>query len=110
MTQLKCDVIHCVSNRDNCCCRPDIQIGGADATEQQQTCCDSFQCTHDSASNVTDYSHVNTSMPVHCEATNCVHNHSCECTANSIHVSGQSAEETDQTSCATFDCRCGCRK
>lgn len=110
MTQLKCDVIHCMSNRDNCCCRPDIQIGGSDATQQQQTCCESFQCTHGSASNMSDaqdYSHVNASMPVHCEATNCVYNSHCECDAKAIQVSGQAAEQMDQTLCATFECGCG---
>lgn len=110
MTQLKCDVIHCMSNRDGCCCRPDIQIGGANATQHQQTCCESFQPTRGGATNAVDYSHTNPSMPVKCDATNCVYNSDCQCDANAIQVSGQSAEKMDQTCCETFECRCGCKK
>lgn len=112
MTQLKCDVVHCQSNRDNCCCRQQIRIGGAEATQQQQTCCESFQSTKSCTSNrcgAKTTSETNPTMPVRCEATHCVHNCHCECNAPSIQVSGHTAEKMDQTQCTTFQCRCGCQ-
>lgn len=104
MTQLNCSVIHCMSNRDGCCCRPEIQVGGANATELQQTCCESFRSTREGATNAMDYSHVNKTMPIRCEATNCIYNKDYRCDAKKIQVSGQSAEKMDQTCCETFEC------
>ena len=114
MTQLKCDVIHCISNRDNRCCRPDIRVGGNEATECQQTCCESFRPIAGGASNVTnavDYSHVNEAMPIHCDATNCVYNKQRNCMADAIQVVGRAAEKMEQTACETFKCSrdCGCQ-
>ena len=103
MTQLKCDAIHCISNRDGCCCRPDIQVGGANATQQQETCCESFRYVENS-SNAVDYSHVNETMPIRCEATNCVYNQNRQCVADAIRVGGHSAQKMEQTDCETFRC------
>lgn len=108
MTQLKCDARHCISNRDGHCCRPDIQVGGNNATEYHETCCESFRPINGSATNAMDYSHVNTQMPIHCSAVNCVYNKQRQCAADAIKMDGVSAEKADQTACRTFKCSDGC--
>lgn len=108
MTQLKCDAIHCISNREGRCCRPDIQVGGANATELQQTCCESFRYV-ESQSNAVDYSHVNEAMPIRCDAANCVYNRNYECVADAIQMVGRSAQKMEQTACETFRCENNCK-
>lgn len=110
MTQLKCDAIHCLSNRDGQCCRPEIQVGGSHATEHHETCCESFRCITGDAANAVDYSRTNPEMPIHCDATNCTYNHNCECSADNVKVIGHSAKDCEQTSCETFECRSNCCK
>ena len=109
MTKLRCDAIHCMSNREGCCCRPDIQVGGSQATEYQQTCCESFRPLKDGAVNATNYNQVNHEMPIHCEATKCMYNKAHQCAADTVRMSGSSAQKADQTSCETFKCDCGCK-
>ncbi|MBE6767492.1 MAG: DUF1540 domain-containing protein [Ruminococcaceae bacterium] len=108
MTKLQCDAIHCISNRDGCCCRPNIQVGGSQATEYQQTCCESFRPIEGNATNAMDFSHVNKQMPIRCEATKCVYNKECQCVADAVRVAGSSAHKADQTACETFECNGGC--
>lgn len=105
MTTLKCNVIHCASNRDNRCCRPEIKVDGKQAHEAQATCCASFTPIATGATNTVDYSEPNPSMNVLCDAQNCVYNESGKCHADSINVTGMSAKEQRQTECGTFRCR-----
>lgn len=106
MTNLKCNVIHCSSNKDNCCCRPEIHVGGSDATDCCDTCCESFTSIPEGATNSVGYNNVNMSMPVSCEAKNCVYNQSGKCDADAITVDGTGACQCGQTECATFKCEC----
>ena len=43
MVTLKCDVRTCTYNKENCCCKGDISVGGKSACDCSQTCCDSFK-------------------------------------------------------------------
>lgn len=108
MTQLKCDARHCISNREGLCCRPDIQVGGSNATEYQQTCCESFRPINGNATNAMDYSHTNAQMPIHCSAVNCKYNKQRQCAADAVKVEGAAAEKAEQTACHTFQCDSGC--
>ncbi len=105
MTQLKCNVIHCSSNKDNCCCRPDIHVGGSDAKDRCDTCCDSFTSIPEGTTNDIGYAQPNSSMPVACDATNCVYNRDHRCEATAIDIQGAGAKVVDQTKCATFRCK-----
>ena len=111
MTKLKCDARHCMSNRDGCCCRPDIQVGGNNATAYQETCCESFRPIGSNTTNATDYSHTNTQMPIRCSAVKCVYNKQCHCGADAITMEGVSAKKAEQTACRTFKCgdNCSCK-
>ena len=105
MTKLQCHVIHCSSNKDHCCCRPEIQVEGKQACCSDETCCDSYTNILDNATNDVGYKTPNQSMPIACDAQKCVHNQSGMCAAESICVDGSSAHEKSQTVCSTFKCR-----
>lgn len=105
MTQLKCHVIHCSSNQNQCCCRPDIKVDGPKACRSEETCCDSYTCIPEGTTNNVGYRQPNTHMPIACTARNCTYNAEGKCTASSIRMDGSQAREKGQTACATFECR-----
>ena len=105
MTELKCNVIHCASNRDNCCCRPEIQVDGKHAQDCCETCCASFTKIQDGATNTMDYSRPNQTMPIRCAAENCKYNEQGKCDAKAICMGGTEARCQSQTECTTFCCK-----
>ncbi len=102
MTELKCSVIHCASNRDNHCCRPEIQVDGRHAQDSCDTYCGSFSVIRGGMTSAADYSHINHSMPISCTAELCVYNRERTCEANAIKVGGSGANTESQTECRTF--------
>ena len=42
MAELKCGVDNCSYNKDKCCCKGDIMVGGKHAGCCTDTCCESF--------------------------------------------------------------------
>ncbi len=108
MTALKCDVIHCASNRDNCCCRPEIQVDGKHAQDCCETCCASFSAIRNEAprNDAADYSCPNCRVPIGCTAENCRHNRDGHCSASEVHMRSREATTEAQTECATFSCHC----
>ena len=108
MTKLHCEAIHCISNRDGCCCRPNIQVGGSSATDYQQTCCESFHPIEGNATNAMDFCQTNKQMSIRCEANKCVYNKECRCVADAVRVGGASAHTANQTACETFECNADC--
>jgi len=42
MAELKCGVDNCSYNKDKCCCKGDIMVGGKHAGCCDDTCCESF--------------------------------------------------------------------
>lgn len=105
MTKLNCSVIHCASNNNGHCCRPEITVNGTTACECEETCCGSFTKIPDDAKNYIDYSDQNPISDVHCTAKNCIHYKHNQCCAESIEVSGRSAYEKQDTECDTFCCK-----
>ncbi len=110
MPELKCTVQTCVHNQQYLCDLDKIQVGGENAKNPQETCCDSFQeRTGESYSNSYSSSMKSASdtSSVDCKATNCMYNQNCACHAGKISVEGGNASACDGTECATFQCHCG---
>lgn len=104
MTSLGCNVNSCAHNRDNCCCLSTIQVQGKSACECDGTCCGSFDEAGNGASKNSCKS-PKESLSVSCEATNCVYNEDKKCSADHINISGICASESNETVCASFQCK-----
>ena len=101
MPELRCTVQTCLHNKNFYCDLDKIQVGGREAKQSRETCCDSFEERKgDSYSNVTgDASPIS---QVDCKATECDYNHNCICHAGKISVEGSDACRNEETECATF--------
>ena len=108
MPELKCTVQTCVHN-DQFLCRLDkIQVGGDNARNPQETCCDSFQeRTEGTYSNSMSMKSASDCSNIDCRATKCMYNENCQCHAGKISVVGGNAKDCSGTECATFQCHCG---
>ncbi|MBS6396897.1 MAG: DUF1540 domain-containing protein [Clostridiales bacterium] len=105
MTKLDCSVVTCTYNKESCCCKDNIHVGGQNAKVTDETCCESFRERRtDGARNADDIPSKPTE--VGCDATNCRYNHSYKCNAECIQVAGPSACKCEQTECATFKAEC----
>ncbi len=103
MTKLTCHVTNCASNKNDCCCRPDIMVDGENAQHVSDTCCNSFvEKGKGEVSNNVCYCKEDTSLDVKCDAVTCVHNDSMKCAASSICIEGCHACEKNETECSTF--------
>ena len=109
MPELKCTVQTCVHNDQYLCRLDKIQVGGDNAKNSQETCCDSFQertegsyanSMNNSVSEASDRSQVD------CKAVNCMYNENCACHAGKISVEGGGACRCQETACATFQKEC----
>ena len=103
MTRLQCNVTACASNKSRYCCRPNIHVGGATASTARDTSCQSYTPLRSGTTNSTvDYDRKNPSMPVSCDAHNCMYNRHDLCDADSIRIQGGQAEDSIHTVCASF--------
>lgn len=105
MPALKCDVVSCIHNAENCCCKGTILVEGGEAKAPEDTFCASFfEKDEDSFQNV--YESPDYSLQVDCEATNCAYNEDCECNAENIGIcGGKHCGCCEDTACSTFKCR-----
>jgi len=101
-SNLSCDVIHCSSNAEHCCCRSEIHIGGTAARCSKDTRCDSFTGIPQGATNDVGYRHPNQQISITCDAVNCVYNEDRRCEAPSVSVTNCKACTCGETECATF--------
>ena len=102
MTQLDCNVTGCMHNKENCCCKNEIEVQGNSATIACNTRCGSFdKKREDSYSNVTGET-AKKATDVACQAKNCVYNEEGYCEAGHIGIVGSSACSSDQTECGSF--------
>ena len=110
MPELKCTVQTCVHN-DQFLCRLDkIQVGGNNAKNPQETCCDSFQERNEGAytnSMSNSMGQASDRSDIDCKATNCMYNENWACHAAKISVEGGNATQAEGTECSTFQCHCG---
>ena len=106
MPDLNCTVVSCVFNKTERCCKGDIKVEGAKARVTEETRCASFRPQKgDSFFNKAETPDKH--ICVNCEATDCVHNETCECKAEHIGIVGGHVYDSKETECATFQCRCG---
>lgn len=104
MTQLDCTVSSCMYNKDNYCSKGDITIGGKNASNSGDTCCESFR-ERKSGSAMNSTGHPSSTIDVDCEAEKCRYNEGCKCHAGHIGIAGGQACQCEETECASFTCR-----
>lgn len=104
MTNLECNVMNCANNKDNLCCKPNIQVSGPCACNPEQTCCSSFQEANGTAQASSAYSVPNVAIEILCSAKNCTFNTDERCHADHISVSSEGSypDTESKTKCASF--------
>lgn len=108
MPELKCTVQTCAHNQNYLCDLESIKVGGDNAKNPQETCCDSFvERKEGSYMNSMSANTASDQACVDCKATKCMYNQECSCQAGVISVEGGNASDACGTECATFQCHCG---
>lgn len=103
MAVLECNVSTCVYNEMDKCCRSNINVDGPEANRCAATCCDSFAKKGCGCTNST---HIpENKVSIECNAVKCVYNDNHTCKATVVGVVGHTAEQKNDTECATFKCR-----
>ena len=102
MNQLRCSVTSCANNANDCCCRPDINVGDSSATDRCETKCKSFSSKGDSTTNSVYTESVNPNLYIKCSVNECVHYESGKCVAAAVDIDGQGASTMSETQCSTF--------
>lgn len=103
MAELKCAVENCSYNKAKLCSKGDIMVGGKDACEYEETCCESFlQDRETSDSFKSSLSHPSKIISIDCEAVKCVYNSNYKCVAEHVDITGAGANDCRETACATF--------
>ena len=101
MAELKCKAEHCTYNKEHCCCKGDIMVGGRNAQNSSETRCESFtQKRSDAMTNAT--CHPSNTISIDCEAAKCIYNSNYKCTAERVDINGMNADSSKETSCSTF--------
>lgn len=101
MAELVCGAHACSYNKDNCCCKGDIMVGGKHADTCACTCCESFRNRQgDSFSDAMSKPSLNISID--CEAVKCVYNSNHRCQAEKVAIRGSHAASSEGTICETF--------
>ena len=101
MAELKCGVDSCSYNKEKCCCKGDIMVGGKHADCCNDTCCESFAPNTGDAY-TSSLSHPSRTISIDCEATKCVYNSNYRCHADHVDIKGCGAADCKGTECATF--------
>lgn len=105
MPALNCSATTCVYNKQELCSKGDVKIGGPNAHQAGETCCESFQeRMKDSMNNSMASGCGCENVSIDCAAKNCQFNDSCKCTAGGIQISGSQACCCDDTRCSSFQC------
>lgn len=100
MTRLSCCVNSCSHNKQNCCCKDTIKVGGREANMSSSTSCESF--LEENGSFMNSMESPKSNLDVQCEATNCTHNCNRHCDASYIDINGVSACDCKETECNSF--------
>ena len=105
MTQLDCNVVSCIHNTENCCCKDTIEVEGQSATKAANTCCGSFHERNGHSCKNTMEKNAKKATDVACEAKNCIYNEDGYCDADHIGIVGAAASTNAQTECKSFRCK-----
>ncbi|MDE7417756.1 MAG: DUF1540 domain-containing protein [Lachnospiraceae bacterium] len=101
MSELTCGVCNCTYNKDRCCCKGDIMVGGKHSCDCDDTCCESFH-KRSGDSFTSAVSHPSQHISIDCEAVKCVYNSDYRCNAEHVDIKGNHAGTSGETLCATF--------
>ncbi len=101
MAELKCGVENCFYNKDCCCSKGDIMIGGKHAGTSKDTCCESF-AEKKGDSYTSALNHPSKTISIDCEATKCMYNSNYKCYAEHVDIKGCGTSGCKGTECATF--------
>ena len=103
MAELKCAVENCAYNEQRLCSKGDIMVGGKSACQSEETCCESFlQGREGHESFKSALNHPSKTISIDCEAVKCVYNSNYKCIADHVDITGQGANKSKETTCATF--------
>lgn len=102
MPELKCTVQTCAHNSQMLCDLDSITVGGEDAKNARETCCDSFAERKEGSMSNVNHSASDRSV-IDCKAVDCIYNDECKCEAGKISVEGSTARQAESTECATFE-------
>ena len=106
MPLLVCSAMSCIYNKGEYCSKGDITVGGKEAEQPGETCCESFMAR--TGNGVTSSAGVpSATIDVGCKACHCQYNEGQCCTASKIDIDGSSAKQKEETQCGTFHCNCG---
>ena len=101
MAVLKCGVETCTYNKEKCCCKGDIMVGGNQACCSGDTCCESFHPEkRDRMTSALE--HPCQTISIDCEAVKCMYNSDYKCHAENVTISGNRAGDSKDTVCSTF--------
>lgn len=101
MAELNCGVGSCAYNKEKCCCKGDIMVGGKNACVKDETCCESFaEKRGDSYSSAVE--RPSKTISIDCEASKCTYNSNYKCFAEQVEVTGSQACSCSETACGTF--------
>ena len=101
MTRLECTVSSCVHNEEKCCCKSGILVEGAEAKNNGDTCCGSFEENKGSIfKNL--FKTPESRLQVECDVMTCLYNDDHMCRAERITIAGDGARAVAQTECASF--------
>jgi len=101
MAELRCGATGCTYNKDMYCCKGDILVGGKNAKEQDETCCESFLPKREDSYTIA-IEHACKTISIDCEAANCIYNANYKCQAEHVDIKGSHACVRGETCCATF--------
>ena len=83
MPLLVCSAMSCIYNRGEYCSKGDITVGGKEAGQPEETCCESFMARR--GNEVTDSAGVpSATIHVGCKACHCQYNEEQCCTASMV--------------------------
>ena len=101
MADLCCYAERCTYNKEHLCCKGDIMVGGKNAENSGETCCESFLERKEN-SYTSSMEHPSTTISIDCEAKNCTHNSNYKCHAQNVEIENPKACCCSDTACGTF--------
>lgn len=100
MVLLECSVQNCVNNSCSHCSLNEIIVSGSNTYQPDGTNCENFinksKALTNSICTADPYTNIN------CRAKHCTYNNDFKCTADSINVSGYTADTLESTQCSSF--------
>lgn len=105
MPSLMCNVKNCSYNEENYCCLSAIHVGEHEATNDVETCCESFNQDAYIASNCVK--EKVSLVAISCEAVNCIHNTNKVCAAECVNITSTTTAccSIEDTLCGAFICK-----